>query len=107
VGYSADLGLVSVVPEVAVAKFSDIWIPKIGGRIQVGKVIEPGVYGHLLLPLFRQESPVSGWDAGAVLDFTAAPMIDVGLHGGVMVIDPSPRQTTITPVFGIHAALSF
>jgi hypothetical protein len=106
VGYGVDLGLFSVVPEMEVAKFSDIWVPKIGGRVQIGKGLEPGIYGHLLLPLWRQASPVRGWDAGVVLDITAAPMIDVGIHGGAMVLDKAPRRTVI-PVFGVHASVAF
>ena len=106
VGYGIDVGVFKVVPELEISRFSDVWIPKLGGRLMVGAGIEPGIYGHLLLPMWRQIDPVRGWDAGATLDFTAAPMLDFGLHGGALVID-APKAPQITPVFGLHASLSF
>jgi len=105
-GYGLDLGLVELTPEVELASFSGTWVPKIGGRLMVGKGIEPGVYGHLILPVWRQTTPVRGWDAGAIVDFTATPLLDVGIHGGAMVLD-SAASRQITPVFGVHASVSF
>jgi len=106
VGYGFDVGVVEIIPELEVSWFPDTWIPKVGGRAMIGKGIEPGLFGHLLLPMWRQSDPIRGWDAGAVIDFTAAPMVDIGLHGGAMVLD-SAENRQITPTFGVHASLSF
>ncbi len=106
VGYGLDVGVLEVVPELEVSKFSDAWIPKLGGRVMIGKGVEPGLFGHVLLPMWRQAEPLRGFDAGATLDFTAAPMVDFGLHGGALVLD-GVEARQVTPFFGVHASVSF
>lgn len=81
------LGLVAlkIVPEAGLTAWTAgdlLLVPEVGARVRFGKVLEPGVYGHALFPLREGYQP--GFDAGASLDLTAIPKLDVGLQGGVL-----------------------
>ena len=61
-----------------------------GVRLSLGKVIEPGIYGHVgyghvsfdAVPgAFDQSHGAFSYDVGATLDFTLLPVLGVGVHG--------------------------
>lgn len=84
----------------------------IGGRLQVGKVLEPGIYGHLGVgklnvdPGDSRTSPT--FDAGLFLDLTVLPLVDVGVHLGYdTVLGSGDANAFDYYVAGAHAALVF
>ena len=85
-GVPVDLVLVELIPEGGVTVWgigsdSTVAVPEIGARFSVGKIIEPGLYGHVAyLP---GANATMGWDAGATLELTLLPLIDAGVQGGV------------------------
>ena len=85
-------------------------VPKLGGRVHLGKFIEPGVYMHLAMP-FAAQFPAGtlGFDGGVVLDVTAIPHFDFGLYGGVEFfgdgkVENPPDQELVG---GAHVAVKF
>lgn len=58
-----------------------------GLRLGVGEVVRPGVFGHVGLGHVSWDAPGAsggtsfGWDAGAFLDFTLLPFVNLGAHG--------------------------
>lgn len=83
-GYGIELAVVRFVPEAGL-RFTPgaPLVPELGGRVLVGKVLEPGAYGYVLLPLSGHRDITSGWEAGGLLDLTAVPGLDIGVHLGV------------------------
>lgn len=80
----------------------------VGGRLGVGKIIEPSVFGHVgigrLEGLEARTAPLL--DAGLALDFTLLPLIDLGVHGAYNVLLPRDDDSALKFVtLGIHAAL--
>ena len=49
-----------------------------GGRVNVGKLIKPGIYAHGIYSF----DGASGWEAGLTGDFTAIPVVKFGLQLG-------------------------
>jgi hypothetical protein len=49
-----------------------------GGRVNIGKLIKPGMYIHGLYGF----DGTSGWEAGLTGDFTAIPILNIGLQVG-------------------------
>lgn len=79
-----------------------------GGRVAVGKIVEPSIFSHVgvawLRGVERRTAPVI--DAGAALDFTLIPMVELGIHGTynmIPAIDEHPSMTWL--LLGAHAAL--
>src|SRR3954471_20548579 len=91
-GYKLDLLVLQVTPEVGGAyhTFSGDASPKfsqgiVGGRLQFGKVLEPGLYAHLGYGHVSAEGGGHSGatvDAGVTLDLTLLPLVDVGVHAG-------------------------
>jgi hypothetical protein len=82
----------------------------IGGRLGVGAVIEPSIYGHV--GLAHVSGPASRTapilDAGVALDFTLLPLIDLGLHAGYNAMLPRDNGSTLKFLtLGAQAALVF
>jgi hypothetical protein len=82
----------------------------IGGRLAVGKIIEPSLFSHVgvawLRGSERRTAPVV--DVGVALDFTLLPLINLGVHGTynvVPAIDDSSSKSWV--LLGMHAALVF
>ena len=109
-GYGVDLALVEVIPQVGATWFSESqrFLPRAGGRMMIGKVVEPGVYAHVVFADGLSVAPGrAGWDAGALLDVTAIPHLDIGLHAGVLSL-PSRSETPDTHITGgLHLAVVF
>jgi len=118
-GYKLDLLLVQLTPEIggayhtfsgdAGAKFSQ---GIVGGRLQFGKIIEPGLYahlgyGHLSAAEGNGHSGVTA-DAGVQLDFTLLPIIDIGVHAGYNgMLKSDNRDAFDSYVLGLHGSLVF
>lgn len=82
----------------------------IGGRLGVGAVLEPSIYGHLGLAHVSgpgsRTAPIL--DAGLALDFTLLPLIDLGLHAGYNAMLPRDDGSTLKFLtLGAQAALVF
>jgi hypothetical protein len=115
-GYKLDLLLVQLTPEIggayhtfsgdAGATFTQ---GIVGGRLALGKIVEPGVYGHLgyghVGTDFGGHSGVTA-DAGVTLDLTVLPLIDLGVHGGYNgLLRTGSHDAFDSYVLGAHVAL--
>jgi hypothetical protein len=90
-GHEYDLLLVSLTPELmgTLHDFSGPSDPLVfsgmgGGRLTLGKVIEPGVFahvgvGHASMPLDSRTG--LAFDLGATVDLTLIPAVDLGVQG--------------------------
>lgn len=113
-GQEFDLFLVSLTPELGGSYHafgnSDrrLYAGFIGGRLAVGKIIEPSIYGHVGVgDLSGDEARTAPLlDVGLALDFTLLPLIDLGLHGGYNVMMPRDDGSSLKFVtLGAQAAL--
>jgi hypothetical protein len=116
-GQKLDLVLVSLTPEIGGSyhRFGGTGSPEvyrgfIGGRLGVGKVIEPSIFAHVgagkLDGAANYFSPTL--DAGAALDLTLLPLINIGVHASydaLLARDEHPAFDWYT--LGLHAALEF
>jgi hypothetical protein len=115
-GRKYSLVLLSLTPEVGLGYHqfggdSDATLYRafVGGRIGVGKIIEPSAFVHLgigKLDLREGDrfSPVA--DAGLALDFTLLPLLNLGVHGAYNTVLPrSPHDAFGWFSAGLHAAL--
>jgi hypothetical protein len=117
-GYKLDLLVLQLTPEIgggyhtfsgaAEAKLSQ---GIVGGRLQFGKILEPGMYAHLgygHLSAFGSGHSGATADAGVTLDLTFLPMIDVGVHAGYDgLLKSGADQAFDSYVLGAHASLIF
>ncbi|MBT3220315.1 MAG: hypothetical protein HN348_14605 [Proteobacteria bacterium] len=110
-GYRLNLQLVKITPEVGLSYYlkSETITPMIGGRATIGKFVEGGFYAHALLASGREfDGAIPGFDAGVILDVTAIPKIDVGVHGGVIFTgdggEGAPDQAIVA---GLHMYFNF
>jgi hypothetical protein len=83
-----------------------------GMRLAVGEILRPGIYGHLgfgrLVSSVPGHSDGLSYDAGAFLDFTLLPLINIGAHvaySGLALRKSEPAFDWVT--VGLHAALVF
>ena len=62
----------------------------IGGRLGIGKIVEPSIFAHLGLAhaagLENRTAPIM--DAGLAVDLTLLPLIDLGFHAGYNAMFP-------------------
>jgi hypothetical protein len=118
-GRRADLVLVSLTGEIGGSYHGfggspDVTVYRgfLGGRLQVGKILEPGIYGHLGIAKLNVDPGDSRtaptFDAGLFLDLTVLPLVDVGLHVGYdTVLGGEDANAFDYYVAGAHAALVF
>jgi len=96
-GQKFDLFLVSLTPELGGAyhafggdQQTRLYSGFVGGRLGIGKIVEPSVFGHLGLAhtkgLENRTAPVM--DAGVAIDLTLLPLIDLGFHAGYNAMFP-------------------
>ncbi len=108
-GYRVDLGPLWVMPEVGggYTRFGEGMTPTRvfgGGRVGLGTVVQPGVFGHMG---YGWGSPTLGgptMDMGAALDLKAA-IVNAGVHVGVVTVSGEVPLTWVD--MGMHAGLSF
>ncbi len=117
VGQEFDLFLVSLTPEVggsyhAFGGEADnrIYAGFLGGRLGIGKVIEPSIFAHLgvarVVGLESRTAPL--FDVGLALDFTLLPLLDLGVHGAYNAMLPRDNSSSFSWItLGVHAALVF
>lgn len=86
-GYGIDLPLLELVPEGRVMLYEEpnarYGTAELGGRIMFLELLEPGLFGRVVAP-FGGGGPGLGFTAGGLLDFTAIPALDIGLHAGMV-----------------------
>jgi len=114
-GSELDLILITLIPEAYISHHSwseadaSITTGKLGGRVRIGKILEPGLYGH-----FGIASASTGgatytspaFDLGFTLDFTLLPLIDIGAHAAYnAVFETKTRDAISYALFGLHVAL--
>lgn len=69
-----------------------------GGRVNVGKLIKPGIYVHGLYSFDGS----NGWEAGLTGDFTALPVLKFGLQVGYGELSDQDWLNA-----GVHIAAQF
>lgn len=85
VGYAFAAKIMRIVPEVGVnwAYGRGVLIPRVGGRLQIGWVVTPGVFVHASAPIGDPfATGTVGFDAGLSFD-VALPYVHLGAFGGV------------------------
>ncbi len=114
-GQELDLFLVSLTPEMGGSYHAfggdgetKIYAGFLGGRLSVGKIIEPSIFAHLgvgrVTGFETRTAPVM--DAGLALDFTLLPLIDLGVHGAYNMMFPRNDGSSLEFLtLGAHAAL--
>jgi hypothetical protein len=124
-GFAVRLGqqfhppLLVLVPELVFAdhSFSDdgptTYQGLAGLRLGVGEVIRPGVFahlgfGHMTLPDPAPSHTAFTYDAGAFLDLTILPLLDLGVHGAYNRLNSGKGVDDFAwATVGAHAALIF
>lgn len=118
-GYKLDLLVLQVTPEIGGgyhtfsgdrnAKLSQAFV---GGRLQFGKILEPGLYAHLGYGHLGQSGggghSGATADAGVTLDLTLLPLIDLGVHGGYKgMLKSGDYDAFDSYVLGFHGSVIF
>ena len=96
-GQEFDLFLLALTPELGGGYHSfggdektKLYSGFLGGRLAVGKIIEPSLFAHVGLGRLdgaeSRTAPIL--DGGLALDFTLLPLIDIGVHGAYNVMMP-------------------
>lgn len=116
-GREFDLLLVSLTPEVGAgyhgfggSSDAKLYSGFLGGRLGIGKIIEPSVFAHVGIARLEGVVPRTApiLDAGLALDFTLLPLIDLGVHGAYNVMMPKDDGSALKfVILGAHAALVF
>ena len=110
-GYTLSVAVADVTPEIGLALMGEGYgvQPKIGARVRLGKLIKPGVYGHVISSESLTFAPgTTGFDAGMLLDLTAIPHFEIGLFGGILALpdnEDSPLDTNFSG--GLRLAAAF
>ena len=110
-GYTLSIAVADVTPEIGLALMGEGYgvQPKIGARARLGKLIMPGIYGHMISSEGLAFSPgTSGFDAGMSLDLTAIPHLEIGLVGGILALpenEASPLDVNFSG--GLRLAAAF
>ncbi|MGC4069031.1 MAG: hypothetical protein QM784_31185 [Polyangiaceae bacterium] len=82
----------------------------IGGRLGVGKVIEPSLFAHFGVGKIDGASDYVSptVDVGAALDFTLLPIVNLGAHVSYdSLLARSEHSAFDWYTLGLHAALEF
>ena len=84
-----------------------------GLRLGFGEIIRPGLFAHIGLGSLNMPDPVPShtaltYDAGAFLDLTVLPLLDIGVHGAYNRLNSGEGVAAFEwPTLGAHAALVF
>jgi hypothetical protein len=118
-GEQLHVPLVVLTPEIGFAyhDFSGDFAPTVyrglaGLRLGIGEIIRPGAFVHLGIGRFAIDIPGSHtaftYDAGAFLDFTLLPLINLGIHAAYNHINSGNHLSGFQWVtLGAHVALVF
>lgn len=116
IGSELDLIVITLIPEAYISHHAwseadaSITTGKLGGRLRIGKILEPGLYGHFgIASASLGEGPSytsPAFDLGFTLDLTFIPFVDIGAHAAYnAVFETSDRDAIHYALFGLHAAL--
>lgn len=115
IGQELDLFLISLTPELGGSYHAfrgddetRMYGGFVGGRLALGKVIEPAIFAHVGVAHVRgaESRTAPTLDGGLALDLTLLPLIDLGVHGGYNVMFPGRQDESLHFVtLGAHAAL--
>lgn len=116
IGSELDLILITLIPEAYIGHHrwsegdSSITDFKLGGRVRIGKILEPGLYAHFGLASVAGGNAdayaAPAFDGGFTLDFTLIPFVDIGAHAAYSNVFATDDQDGIHyALFGLHAAL--
>lgn len=115
VGSELDLILVTLIPELYLshheldAMDASVSTGKLGGRLRIGKILEPGLYAHFGVAsesIGGASHTAPALDAGFTLDFTLLPFVDLGAHAAYNSVLATDRYAAFRyAIFGLHAAL--
>jgi hypothetical protein len=116
VGSELDLILITLIPELYLSHHefdgmgASVTTGKVGGRLRIGKILEPGLYAHIGVASASQSEAESytapAFDVGFTLDFTLIPLIDIGAHVAYNSVFAAEDQDPFRyALFGLHAAL--
>ena len=117
-GYKLDLLLAQLTPEIGggyhtFSGDANLKLSQgiVGGRLQFGKILEPGIYTHLGYGHASADGlghSGATFDAGVTLDLTLLPLLDLGVHAGYNGLLKSGDYDAFNSyVLGVHAALVF
>lgn len=120
-GQQLHLPFVVFTPEIGFNyhSFSDVASPKvyrgIGGiRLGFGEILRAGVFGHLGLARVTLDTvpdlshTAFTYDAGVFFDFTALPLLDIGVHAAYNRVAADDAVSAFQyGTLGAHAALIF
>lgn len=114
-GKELDLFLISFTPELGGSyhgfggdERTRIYSGFLGGRLAVGKILEPSIFGHVGVGHVSgiESRTAPSLDAGLALDFTLLPLIDLGVHGAYNVLLPSKDDPALKYLtLGAQAAI--
>ncbi|MET0591122.1 MAG: hypothetical protein ABW133_00380 [Polyangiaceae bacterium] len=125
IGYHAHIPAIVLTPEVGFSyyDFGGNYSAKVyrgiaGMRLGFGEIIRPGVFAHLgmgQLDVTGRDPDASHsaltYDAGAFLDLTLLPLINIGVHGAYNGLNSSGESGETAAItwgsFGAHAELVF
>jgi hypothetical protein len=114
-GYRLHLPLFILIPEIGLHYASFDSNPTllrgiVGARMGFGEVVRFGGYAHVgvgSLSFDNGADDVSGFtfDAGAFLDFTLLPYLNMGVHAGYGIVDVEDSDSLRWVPLGIHVEL--
>lgn len=115
IGRKLDLVLISLTPEIGGSynRFNGsdnvrIYRGFIGGRLGLGKIIEPSDIGIGRLDANVVDHTATVFDAGIALDFTLLPLINVGAQGSYNTLLAQGEHSTFNWLaFGLYVAFVF
>jgi hypothetical protein len=118
-GQELHIPLATFTPEIGFTyhNFSGDYGPKIyrgivGARLGIGEILRPGVMGHVgfghFVPTVGDNQNAFTFDAGAFLDLTVIPFLNIGVHAAYnhVAADYSSGSYAFATL-GAHAALVF
>jgi len=94
VGYHAHIPFLIVTPELGFSYYgfggdypASVYRGTAGVRLAVGEIVRPGIFAHVGMGRLQADGPTPDpshsaltYDAGAFLDFTLLPLINIGAH---------------------------
>ena len=122
VGYHAHIPFIIVTPELAFSYFgfggdypASLYRGAAGVRLAVGEIIRPGIFAHVGVARLGADGPppdpshsALSYDAGAFLDFTLLPLINIGAHAAYNRLDAKDGVGAVDwMTLGAHAEVVF
>jgi hypothetical protein len=122
VGYYTHLPLITLVPELGFTYASfggdypgTVYRGIAGMRLGIGEVLRPGVFAHIGVAQLTADGPppdpshtALSFDAGAFLDFTLLPIINVGAHAAYNRLNASDEGYALDwMTLGLHGEIVF